>query len=117
MYYFFSVFVRGWDGATRSNNSVENFHKHSVHNVVQGHHVSLWKLIDSIKILQRSTNLDLASLSRGEVKKVSRKQETRNRGIRTLMESIKMIMMLSNFVAESLNVTGSFLYLFLFSIK
>eukprot|EP00397_Hematodinium_sp_SG-2012_P036801 GEMP01039781.1.p1 GENE.GEMP01039781.1~~GEMP01039781.1.p1 ORF type:complete len:468 (+),score=53.93 GEMP01039781.1:84-1487(+) len=73
-------------GATRSNNSVEAFHRVFAQNIVQGSHVSLWTLIDSIKISQRSVNLDLASIARGEEKKPSRKQATRNARIKTLVE-------------------------------
>ena len=74
-------------GATRSNNSVESFHRLFQRSVVQGSKVSLWTLIEGIKTMQRQTNLDAAAIARGDRRTPSRKQATRNQRIANLVST------------------------------
>ena len=80
-----NVYERRHRGRTRTNNSVEAFHNAMSSSLVRASRSSMCKLIESLKSQQNLTDVNMASIARGDTKRETPKQLLRNQRIETLI--------------------------------
>ena len=73
-------------GRTRTNNGVESFHSMYSNFLLQAAHPSVPKFMDSLHVQQRTSNLDMGNIARGESNKEKNEQVQRNKRLITLAQ-------------------------------